>query len=146
MIALPVWQPWATLLVMGAKRVETRSRPPWSRMVGPQIAIYATCTGLTKRAMRDTLRKPPFAEALDGVDLPTGAIVGTIVLDRASEMSAEQVEWMTDNRPIEHAFGFYEPGRWAWVMRDPVPFLQPIETRPPKGRRGPFDWRAHELG
>lgn len=44
MKALPLWQPWAQLVVIGAKRVETRHWPAPNYVVGQRVAIHATKT------------------------------------------------------------------------------------------------------
>ncbi len=44
MKALPLWQPWATLVALGAKRIETRSWPAPRWVLGERIAIHATKT------------------------------------------------------------------------------------------------------
>jgi ASCH domain len=59
MKALTVAQPWATLIAIGAKRIETRS---WmTRHRGP-LAIHAARA--FPRIARDLARTSPFAEAL----------------------------------------------------------------------------------
>lgn len=83
--------------------------------------------------------------------LPLGAIVGTVrVVDavpiarfdsRASGviMPSRRDGWLVDTRELlyepiwnEIAYGDYSPGRWAWMLDDPVP-CSPI---PCKGRQG----------
>src|SRR4051794_23151938 len=39
--AITLWQPWACLIEIGAKRYETRSRPPPRKLIGQRIAIHA---------------------------------------------------------------------------------------------------------
>jgi hypothetical protein len=66
MKALSLWQPWATLVSIGAKRIETRSWPTKYR--GP-LAIHA---GLTRRRELDLLclEDGPIRAALE--HLPPG--------------------------------------------------------------------------
>lgn len=117
MRGLPLWQPWASLIAVGAKRVETRSYAP-DRVgirVGQRLGIHATKT-------RDHLpirERYPFNGYLaeQGI-LPLGAIVATATLARAAEMTAASIETLRRDHPHEHAFGHYEPGRWAWVLAD----------------------------
>jgi hypothetical protein len=42
--ALPLWQPWASLVEVGAKRIETRHWPAPAALLGQRIAIHATKT------------------------------------------------------------------------------------------------------
>lgn len=126
MIALPLWQPWATLIALGHKRIETRSWPPPARLVGNRIAIHACKGGLSKRAEAETLALPEFA-VLDGVELPRGAIVATAKLIRFREFDLEWVAELESRRPFEVAFGDYTTGRYGWIfdqvraLREPVP-------------------------
>ena len=73
-------QPWATLITLGIKTVETRSWPAPERLLGQTIAIHAG---------RRVVRQP--GEAIErelrarlGEDwirtVPTGAVVATAVL------------------------------------------------------------------
>jgi predicted transcriptional regulator len=143
MIALPMWSPWDWLLVLGAKRVETRSRAPWPRMVGHRIAVYSTVSFAPggKRGLLEQAAEPHFHDWLAGVEeYPRGAVIGTVVLERFSVMTPESIATLEREHPAEFAFGLYLPGRFAWVMSDPVLFEEPVEARPPKGQRGPFEW------
>jgi hypothetical protein len=143
MIALPMWSPWDWLLVLSAKRVETRSRAPWPRMVGQRIAVYSTVSFAPggNRGLMEQAAAPHFRDALAGVrEYPRGAVIGTVVLERFSVMTPESIAKLEREHPAEFAFGLYLPGRFAWVMSDPVLFDEPVEARPPTGQRGPFEW------
>ena len=39
--ALTIWQPWASLIVHGPKRIKNRKRKPWARLRGQLIGIHA---------------------------------------------------------------------------------------------------------
>lgn len=41
MKAISLWQPWATLVALGAKQIETRSWEPPAALIGQRIAIHA---------------------------------------------------------------------------------------------------------
>ncbi len=79
----------------------------------------------------------------DAMTLPLGAIIGTATLDRASEMTEESIARLAAERPAEYAFGLYQPGRWAWVLRDPVPLPSSV---PYKGSQGSFSVPLKLLG
>lgn len=141
MKALPLWQPWASLVALGAKRVETRGYPP-ARLglhTGQRIAIHATKTQHELRFCD----QPFFRDHVpDPEALPLGAIICTCTLTRASQITAETAAELARINPQEHAFGDYTPGRWAWVLADaeriaPVPF---------KGSQGTFDVPDHLIG
>lgn len=140
MKALPLWQPWASLVAIEAKRVETRHWAAPPRLIGSRIAIHAT---KTEREMW-VVSTSPFAErlmaALDAgtlleVDgkLPLGAVIATAVIDRCSRMTPESIAALRERDPDEHAFGHYEPGRFAWVLRDVERLSMPVPFRGSQG-------------
>jgi hypothetical protein len=142
--ALPLWQPWASLVAVGAKRVETRHWPAPPRLIGQRIAIHATKTK-DHMAIGGT---EPFRSALVGEypqmisGLPLGAIVATVVLARCSEITVESADELERRNPDEYAFGNYAPGRFAWVLRDVERLAVPV---PFKGSQGIFDVPEHLL-
>lgn len=146
--ALPLWQPYASLVALGAKRVETRDYAPWrlGLQFGQRIAIHATKTprdpsylGLAYYCALDH-----FHDHVPDPDmLPLGALLCTCVLDRAREITAESAAALERRNPQEHAFGYYEPGRWAWVLRDIERLPEPV---PYRGSQGAFDVPLSILG
>jgi len=139
MKALPLWQPWASLVAIGAKRIETRHWPAPASVIGQRIAIHATKT--TQHL--DIASEAPFNQYLTPEDLPLGALIATAVLHRCSEMTADAIETLERTHPHEHAFGLYEPGRFAWVLRDVRHLATPVPFR---GAQGLFDVPDHLLG
>lgn len=106
MKAITLTQPWATLVALGHKSVETRS---WSTRYRGRLAIHAA-KGFPPEARR-------FAEeerALGRLParIPSGAIIA--------------IAWLSDVRPaeevalevsgLERRLGDYTPGRFAWVL------------------------------
>jgi activating signal cointegrator 1 len=148
MRALSLTQPWASLVALGEKRIETRSWPTSYR--GP-LAIHAA-KGFPKPC-RDLCAQEPFASALrhSGVGglglltpakaLPLGAILAVVtVVDCLPTVNAElafqAVEQLDppeegDVRRVERerAFGDYSPGRYAWVLEDARALREPVEAR-----------------
>lgn len=142
MKALPMWQPWASLVALGAKRVETRGYPP-SRLglhPGQRIAIHAT-----KRATELWLCEYDyFCEyVLDPDALPLGALIATCTIARAVGITETTPAFLRAKDPQEYAFGNYAIGRWAWVLADVAPLPAPV---PFKGSQGAFDVPDHLLG
>jgi hypothetical protein len=109
--ALTLWQPWASLIAIGAKPYETRSRPPPHRLVGRRIAIHAAARK-PRRSDLDSETHRAMCEAFGSVHrfptLPLGVIVCTAILAEAL--------------PVEHVphdrLGDYSTGRWAWRLED----------------------------
>ena len=134
MKALPLWQPWASLVAMGAKRVETRGYSPWrlGLQLGQRIAIHAT-----KRESELWLcEQEYFFDYVGGQSLPLGALIATCTLARASEITEASAAALLEHNPQEHAFGHYAPGRWAWVLTDVLALPEPVPFR---GSQGTFD-------
>lgn len=140
MKALPLWQPWATLVALGAKRVETRHWPAPQWLLGHRIAIHATKT-------TDHLwicEREPFSVYVRAPELlPLGAVIATVVLDRCSEITEDTARELADRSAHEYAFGDYTPGRFAWVLRDVQPVAPPVPFR---GSQGIFDVPNELLG
>ena len=131
MRALSLTQPWATLVAIGAKRIETRS---WRTSYAGRIAIHAA-TGFPGWA-RDTVRDDPrFSQALNQAgfftwgDLPRGVIVATARLTGCHRAENVQFDLSKAKEAAEYAFGDYAPSRWAWFLQG-VKFLSaPVPCR-----------------
>lgn len=146
MKALTLHQPWATLIAIGAKCIETRS---WSTSYRGPLAIHAA-KGFPKEAQVacitypfiDTLGKAGFrVGAWPGKPLPLGAIVATCELVDCEKI-ARQKWWKIDGvtwilSDAERALGDYAPGRDAWLLANIRPLLEPI---PAKGAQGLWEW------
>jgi hypothetical protein len=136
MKALSLIQPWATLIAIGAKRIETRSWPTDYR--GP-LAIHAskwlgTDGRVVSAHVADCLsccHEEPYRTALtrSGIesvrDLPSGALVATVRLVGVlrTDSSLLRVDFE------EREFGDYSPGRYAWLLADVRPLPTPIPFR-----------------
>jgi len=142
MKALTLTQPWASLVALGAKRIETRC---WRTHYRGTLAIHAA-KGFPKWA-KDTCNEPEFACELGPSPLPVGAVIATCRLisciptrelqqNRVIEVDpvANAQDFYLDDR--ERAFGDYSPGRWAWLLADVLP-CQPI---PAKGSLSLWEW------
>jgi hypothetical protein len=139
MRTISLWQPWATLVALGAKRIETRHWRAPAALVGQRIGIHAAKT----RTHLPLAHTPPFDGHLDQVALPLGAVVATAVLDRCSEITERGARELAARLPDEYAFGLYEPGRYAWVLRDLIALPEPVPFR---GSQGFFDVPDEMLG
>lgn len=132
MRALSVLQPWATLIILGAKRFETRD---WQTVHRGPLAVHAS-RKFPARA-RELCEREPFRSALrrGGIraasDMPRGVLLGTVELARCL-----RVEELADVPDDEYAFGNFFPGQWAWELRVPLSLPTPLPTR---GRLGLFE-------
>lgn len=124
MKALSLWQPWASLVAFGEKKIETR---PWSTQYCGLLAIHAA-----KRLEREQaflLAQEPFRTALhrNGVFLPSemvrGAIIAICLLTRCERITPEFAQSLSRQ---EIAFGDFTPGRYAWILRNVVALPEPV--------------------
>lgn len=147
MKALSLIQPWATLIAIGSKRIETRS---WSTDYRGPIAIHASkwMTPAGKYVNADVeaciamcYREPFTTELTMGgiarvLDLPSGAIVATARLVDVVRTDAIRVG------ELEREFGDYRPGRFAWRLADVQQLRTPV---PYRGFPGLWDLPAEAL-
>ena len=118
--ALSLTQPWALLVVLGLKQWETRS---WSTKFRGRVYIHAAKNfpGWAKDYFNVHI---DFRNALNPLgytsptQLPLGAIIGRVEIVRV-----EQTYKVRDGLSrIELVFGDYSPGRFAFLMQNPVHF------------------------
>lgn len=124
MRAFTVYQPYAYAIVAGLKGYETR---PTRTNIRGRVAVHA---GKQKIALADM---SVVLVPREGQSLCYGAIVGTVEI-----VDCVQVEDVVDGlTEQERALGDYSPGRWAWVLKNPVMFDMPIYAR---GKQGWWEW------
>ena len=127
--ALSLLQPWASLVVMGLKKIETRS---WQTAYRGTLFIHAS---LGKKG-KVLAREAPFSKYVSDFDrLPFGAVIGKVELEDVLPVEAlfysdAKLATLTLE---EKAFGDYTKGRYAWLLSEPVLFEKPI---PVKGSLG----------
>lgn len=135
MKALTLTQPWATLIAIGAKRIETRS---WGTSYRGPLAIHAA-KGLGPvggmRGLREQCGTPPFDYHIlqwrlktKQVDLPLGAIVAvaTLVDVKRIDVGLRSQVLAQTITPNEIDFGDYSSGRYAWFLEDVKPLTEPV--------------------
>lgn len=150
MKALTLHQPWASLVALGAKKVETRS---WRTNYRGPLAIHAAKalpkswapfrSGYFLDALEHECGITEYG-ALDLDELPVGAVLCVVNLVDVVRMEIDVPPYDYglpgySTTPQEHAFGEYGPGRYGWVFDlDEQPMLldPPIEW---KGRQGLWD-------
>ncbi len=152
MKTLTLTQPWAQIIAISAKKIETRS---WSSSYRGPLAIHAA-KGFPKWA-KETCGEPLFHEALyaGGYEiglksseiLPIGAVIATCQL--VDVRSTDKIHYRTgeaywdgpDGKHLnlsfqEQKFGDYGRGRFAWVLDD----IKPITPVQAKGALGLWEW------
>jgi hypothetical protein len=114
-VALSVRQPWASLIVLGIKKVENRTWPTkhrgrlWihaGRREGRDVAAW-----LQEFVPDAWAALPPWNE------LPIGSILGSVVLvDCLDEFSLPKKMQLHDP---------FVSGPWCWLVRGPQPLARP---------------------
>lgn len=157
MKALTIWQPWASLIIAGAKPYEFRkSRAPRS-IIGQRIVIHAGKLAVDRdevehmffllkmRDVPDLARNAaelclhpqnaiPILDAFLRGELPMGAGIGTAIVGPSRigpEIAAEfGVSHANDSDRQDHA-------NWGWPMSDIVAWPEPV---PMRGMQGLWPW------
>lgn len=163
MRALSLWQPWASLVPLGFKTIETRS---WSTDYGGPLLIHAAKT-LRAVPARSTLTLGEVEVERDRAGLllrgagwpyrlPLGAFVSRVQL--VDVVPTDDVEFYGNTTELlgapwvqvpedhpedapayvevdasERPYGDYSPGRYAWLFADIEPITKPV---PARGRQG----------
>jgi len=133
MKCLSLYQPWATLIAIGAKSIETRS---WSTRYRGPILIHAakrwdrSCSLMLFHP--DTLQAWNTAGIPQGQRTPVGAVLAIAdLLDcvQVVDTGCLLVTKLANEEriyPPEESFGNYTPGRWAWKLANIRRFKTPI--------------------
>jgi hypothetical protein len=154
MKTITLTQPYATLVAVGAKRIETRS---WSTRYRGPLAIHAG-KGLGPvggvRGMYDLVQQEPFSAPIlracglpdNGLwrpddllhRLPYGAIVCLCLLVDVAPTN-DVATWNISDE--ERAFGDYGPDRYGWFLANVRLVDPPI---PARGRQGLWEWGGQQ--
>ncbi|MBE3040483.1 MAG: ASCH domain-containing protein [Chloroflexi bacterium] len=154
MKAFTLTQPWATLVAIGAKTIETRS---WRTNYRGHLAIHAA-----KTMGEDDfylIQTKPFFQALENIldlkdprylvkdgkvyGLPLGCVIATCELVQCFIIHPFQSGFCPEDHSKwvithdERSFGDYTPGRYAWILENVKPLPEPI---PAKGALGLWNW------
>ncbi len=133
MKALTLIQPWATLVALGEKQIETRS---WDTKYRGPLAIHAG-----KKIDKSVFDQPYYKEIFEkynitASNIPTGSIIATCNLS-----NTQPTEYLHDIiSSKEFCFGNYSPNRFGWMLSDVHILDNPI---PAKGMLGL--WEFDEL-
>ncbi len=157
MKVISLLQPWAILVALDLKGIETRSRASNHR--GP-LAIHAS-KGFPVWA-RELCALEPFKTALFGEngrfisyhDLPLGAVLATCQMMECCLIKEDGLYKLFPGQPHrkpeyygplpgepERSFGDYTPGRYAYIWDEPKLLPKPV---PAKGMLGLWEWTPPE--
>jgi activating signal cointegrator 1 len=154
MKAISLWQPWASAIAFGSKRVETRS---WSTSYRGPLAIHAA-KRVNKGELLAYASDPQWCGALGRSrnappiwkTIPFGAIVAVanLVDCRPTETFAigeidalRHPDFIATNLDCEYGWterdmGDFTPGRFGWALANIRALREPI---PYRGAQGLFD-------
>lgn len=164
MKGISLWQPWASAIALGAKRVETRS---WSTKYRGPLAIHAAkrcnvneligisstwswCGALNHKmgATEKLWEKLPFGAIVAVAQLVDCRPTDTFTLGEIDqwrlppdEVMPPKRNWADEDRPSLYAWterymGDFSLGRFGWVLSDVRALAEPI---PFKAKQGFFE-------
>jgi len=125
-------QPWAELVILGAKKIETRDWKPSPKMwkeinsAGGDLYIHASKT-FHYDDWELCKSNKYFKNAIpDPSKLLMGAIIGKVKL--VGFRSTNEMGVMHGIHAQEKSFGNYSADRWLWYLTKPERLARPIET------------------
>jgi hypothetical protein len=125
---LSLLQPWASLVVLGHKTIETRS---WTTAYRGPLLIHA---GM-RTSGKAFAGLPTIAPLLpEFKELPFGAIIGEVMLREVLTLDTGLQHVAPEQTLEEQAFA---PGRYGFVFTDAHLFDEPI---PARGKLGLWEW------
>ena len=147
MKVITIIQPWASLIALGEKMIETRS---WATKYRGEILIHAG-----KQIDKVSMQKEEYLKVLKkhGIEnaeqLPTGVILAKCKIDRCLKMLDTRLDIVEEEHCIlddgamgmvvsgqEYKFGFYEANRYGWILKD----IEQIEHIPVRGKLGLWNY------
>lgn len=148
MKAITLWQPWASLVATGAKKIETRGWPTkyrgplaihaaqkWNEELESLLSYWEFQGGLAPLVGKPLDLTGNTWAGVQAKHLPKSVIVCTCNLIDCIP---------TDNLTLkeirhEQYFGDFTPGRFGWILDNIKPLEKPI---PAKGSQGFWDWEG----
>lgn len=122
MKALTLIQPWATLIALEEKKIETRS---WDTKYRGALAIHAG-----KKIDKKVFELPYYKEVLAKnnitiSNIPTGCVIAVCNLSNTSTTDSLR-DKVSDK---EYAFGDYSPNRYGWELTNVRVLDKPIQAK-----------------
>ena len=141
---ITIWQPYASLIAMGIKTIETRY---WGTHYRGPIVVHAAkrcdidiaieCRRAAEWIAENNIQLPESLERFSVPEPLMGHALGWCEL--ADCLRVPPQGWTPGKEASEADFGFGDlsPGRFAWKLGPFHPFPQPIAA---KGQQGLWDW------
>lgn len=159
MKALTIWQPWASLIIIGAKPYEFRGHRPPQSMIGEPLVIHAGKRELVMAEVLELIERlgdpaeawttclhkekalPLLRDVAAGGRLPTSAGLGIVKLGAPKGGWDIAQEWgghpalVNDSDREGHA-------NWGWPMNEVERWAEPI---PARGAQGLWNWTGGDV-
>lgn len=129
MKTLSIQEPYASLILNGYKKIETRS---WKTNYRGDVLIHAS---VSKNFIK-TITNKQVLDLIKDMSLNYGKIICKAKIIDCIEMTNNYIEKIKLNKQ-EFALGIYEEGRYAWILEDIKPLKEPIKA---KGKLGLWDY------
>ena len=151
MYAITLHQPWASLITLGLKTVETRSWPAPERLLGQVIAVHAGKRMVRRpgegieRELRDRVGEDWSRTIPTGAVLAIATLAGIARVEYVDPTSGHAVhEAVTEmgcaagrgQTPMD-PWGDFRSGRWLWFLADVEALPEPI---PAVGHQSFWRW------
>lgn len=121
MKVLSLTEPYATLIKIGKKKIETRS---WKTNYRGKLYIHSSSTATSKEDRNNAA----LMSLVNTDELNYGNIICSCELVDCIEMTDEFIETIKQNE-IEYITGLYEKGRYAWILEDVQILDRPIKAK-----------------
>ena len=125
MTTISLHQPFASLIALGFKWMETRG---WATSYRGPLAIHAAKKvdiPAGDRNFMDAIKACGLTYG-DLLNFPRGAVVATCNLVNCLRMKGSNICMVSEQ---EKAFGRYEPGRYMWMLSNISPLEKPYFCR-----------------
>lgn len=127
MKVLSIKEPYASLIMMNIKKIETRS---FKTKYRGELYIHASLSKSNQNSELSKLISPSY-----------GNIICKCNLVDCVLMTEEFIEKLKKENSMEYNCGQYEVGRYAWILED-VEILEPIKA---KGKLGIWNFEKNNF-
>ena len=130
--ALSLWQPWASLILLGHKHYETRS---WFTDYRGKLVIHAA----KKKSKSHQINVLDYLKTHYEIDIKFDSLLFSqaVAICDLTDCFAMKEEHLipTVKNELEHTCGIWDYGRWAWKLENVQAIAPPVPLR---GRQGLF--------
>lgn len=127
MKVLSIKEPYASLIMMNIKKIETRS---FKTKYRGELYIHASLSKSNQNSELSKLISPMYGEIICKCSLVDCVL-----------MTDEFIENLKKENPMEYKCRHYEVGRYAWILED-IKIIKPIKA---KGKLGIWNFYENNL-